>query len=101
MVKHIVLIKLKETEPPSRKNLNALELKKQLESLNTHIDEIYSIEVGLNFTLRKTSYDIALTTEFETEKEMEVYRNHPVHLEVLEFLREVTELTAVVDYMIS
>lgn len=101
MVKHIVMILLKETEPAGKRNLHALELKKQLESLKKTVPELLKLEVGLNFNKRPSAYDLVLITEFNSEEDLDKYRNHPAHVEVLKFLKEVTEKTAVVDYEIN
>jgi len=100
MVKHIVMLKLKETEEPTDKLANALRLKKSLEGLKIYIDEIKFIEVGLNFNIKPSAYDLVLNTIFDSEDDLNNYRNHPKHLEILDFLREVTSSTAVVDYKI-
>jgi hypothetical protein len=100
MVKHIVMLKLKETEEPAEKLANALRLKKSLEDLKIYIDEIKFIEIGLNFNMRSSAYDLVLNTIFDSEEDLNKYRSHPKHVEVLDFLGEVTESTAVVDYKI-
>lgn len=100
MVKHIVMLKLKEYEYKTQKLENALALKKALEELTIFIDEIKSIEVGLNFNEKQNAYDLVLTALFETEDDLEIYRMHPEHKKVLVFLKSVTEDVRVVDYQI-
>ena len=50
MVKHIVLLQLKDYPIKTQKLENALQLKKALEHMKVFIDEIKYIEVGLNFS---------------------------------------------------
>jgi len=100
MVKHIVMLKLKEYDNSPQKLENALKLKKAIEDLKIYIDELKFIEVGLNFNEKPSAFDLVLTATFQSVSDLEIYRNHPEHKKVLVFLRTVTEQSAVVDYEI-
>lgn len=100
MVKHVVMLRMKEYDNKTQKLENALKLKKALEALKIYIDDLKYIEVGVNFNEKPHSYDLVLTTTFESEKGLENYRNHPEHKKVMVFLKTVTEQSAVVDYEI-
>jgi hypothetical protein len=98
MVKHIVMLRLKEYENKTQKLENALLLKKAIEDLRIYIDEIKNLEVGLNFNNKAHAYDLVLTAVFQTEDDLEIYRMHPAHKKVMVFLNQVTANKAVVDY---
>lgn len=100
MVKHIVMLRMKEYDNKTQKLENALKLKKAIEALQVHIDELKFIEVGLNFNVKPHSYDLVLTGTFESEEALEAYRNHVEHKKLMVFLRTVTDQSAVVDYEI-
>lgn len=100
MVKHIVLLRLKEYENKTRKLENALKLKKALEDLKVYIEEVKFLEVGLNFNIKHHAYDLAFTVAFDSEDDLEIYRMHPEHKKLMVFLNTVTHETAVVDYEI-
>ncbi|RLD59620.1 MAG: Dabb family protein [Bacteroidetes bacterium] len=100
MVKHIVMLKLKDTDDRIEKLENALQLKKAIETLSYKIDEVKYMEVGLNYNDKSSAYDLVLTSTFDNSEALEVYRTHKEHVKVLDFLNEVTEKTAVVDYEI-
>lgn len=100
MVKHIVLLRLKEYENKTQKLENALALKKALEGLKITIEQITSMEVGLNFNEKPSAYDLALIVTFQNEDDLQLYRMHPDHKKLMVFLKSVTEETAVVDYEI-
>ena len=100
MVKHVVMLKLKEFDDKGQKLENALKLKKALEGLKIYIDELKYIEIGLNFNEKPTAYDLVLNTTFNSEEDLEKYRIHPEHKKLLIFLQQVTEKSAVVDYEI-
>lgn len=100
MVKHIVMLRLKDYDNKTQKLENALKLKKALEALKGQIDVLNAIEVGLNFNEKPNAFDLVLTTTFDSEQDLELYRMHPEHKKVLVFLRTVTDESAVVDYEI-
>jgi len=90
MIKHIVIWKLKDQE-------QALEMKKRLEALPHKIKEIQSLEVGINI-LPVNDYDIALTVTFNNLDDLNTYQNHPDHLQVFAFVKQVAEKRVAVDY---
>jgi hypothetical protein len=100
MVKHVVMLRLKEYENKAQKLENALKLKKALEALKVYIDEIKYIEVGLNFNTKPNAFDLVLNATFQSENDLNKYIEHPEHKKVLVFLRSVTSESAVVDYEI-
>lgn len=100
MVKHIVMLRLKDYDNKTRKLENALKLKKAIEDMKVFIDELKFIEVGLNFNMKPHAYDLVLTATFESESDLEIYRMHPEHKKLLVFLKTVTSDSAVVDYEI-
>lgn len=98
MIKHIVMIKLKEFDTEEVKNQKTIKFKQMLEELVDLVPDLNAMEVGLNFNPKPSAYDIVLISEFETEQGLDNYRVHPEHVKVLDFLREIMDRTAVVDY---
>ncbi len=100
MVKHVVMVKLKEFDSKEEKQEKAKKFKKMLEDLVDKITELKAMEVGLNFNPNPVAYDVVLISEFETIEGLENYRKHPEHVIVLDFLKEIMNNTVVVDYEI-
>lgn len=98
MIRHIVMIKLKNFSSEEVKTANAKELKSELENLENKIDEIKFYEVGLNLSTSPSAYDVVLVSDFKNMKELNNYRGHPEHVKVLDFLKSITEKTAIVDF---
>ena len=92
MLKHIVTWKMKE----ENKAENMAEIKSRLEALVGVIDEIKSLQVGINEN--GGEYDIILITDFENKKDLETYDSHPAHQEVRSFVRSVVETRIAVDF---
>ena len=98
MIKHIVLFKLKNDIEPSQKEDLKQDFKRALEALSGKIDCLRSIEVGLNDNPEE-SFDIALTTTFDTFDDLRHYANHPDHLAAAAIIKEAKEARACVDYI--
>ena len=97
MLRHMVMVKFKE-----RDNIPeiATNFKNKLLALTEKIDALKKMEVGLNINTKSTAFDLVLISDFDDEEGLNIYRTHPEHVSVLEFMRNVVDKTAVVDYII-
>ena len=94
MITHIVLFKLKE-----RTAENISLAKAKLLSMAGQVDLLRHLEVGTDVLRSERSYDVALTTRFDTLADLHAYQVHPYHAnEVAAYMRSVSESVAVVDY---
>ncbi len=100
MIKHIVLWKLKNVAEGASREQNASKMKNDLEALRNKIPVIRHIEVGINMVPSDAAYDVALYSEFASEKDLDTYQKHPEHLKVADFVGKVRESRVVVDYKI-
>lgn len=101
MVKHIVMWKLKDNYLGQSKNEIAKEVKRRLESLKNIINEVRTIEVGINEIQAEQAYDLVLYTEFYSQEDLSFYQTHPEHLKVVEYIRQVNKKRVVVDYTLD
>lgn len=97
MIKHIVMWRLREENPAEKLELLRT-LKQKLENLKNLIPEIVQIEAGINMNPSEVAFDVVLYSLFVTEKELTDYQNHPEHVKVGEFLKEIVSERTVVDY---
>ena len=95
MVKHLVFWKIKDDL-----DFEGVyeEMKIRVEALNGEIPGLIKVELGRDFSDSEVSYDLGLYSEFESKEALEVYRDHPKHQFVKEFIAAVTKDRAVVDY---
>lgn len=100
MIKHIVLFRLKDEAEGNSKSQNAIIVKDMLDKLPHIIDEIEEYEVGINIFESEKSWDLSLISTFSCSENLEKYRKHPEHQLVVDFIKEVADTTAVVDYEI-
>jgi hypothetical protein len=94
------MFKLKEAALGEEKAENLQRVRSQLEALKDKIAEIKFFEVGVNMTNSGTAYDLALLSEFDSQRALLTYQSHPEHLKVAEFVHEVCESRVVVDYFV-
>lgn len=94
MITHIVLFKLKDS---STENLDAT--RNMLLSMDGEIDLLRHLEVGVDVIRSERSYDVALTTRFETLEDLQAYQIHPYHAGVVvPHMKEVCSSIVAVDY---
>ena len=96
MIVHIVMFKFKEED----KQANLVKVRAILEQLPKKIDELISLEVGLNFDTAERAMDLSLYSTFKTKADLESYAIHPAHIKVVEFIKTVVTESKVVDYVL-
>ena len=94
MIKHIVFFKLEDN---SQANKEAV--KTRIMGMKGKIALLKHIEVGVNFSPEERAFDLALVTDFETKEDLQAYAIHPLHVEVVTFLKSINTVTKVVDYV--
>jgi hypothetical protein len=92
------MFKLSDTEDQALKEHNKRELKKRLEALPPKINVIRSMEVGINVKESPRAFDVVLVSTFDNLDDLETYRVHPAHQEVVSYVGQIREQTASVDY---
>jgi hypothetical protein len=81
MLKHIVAWNYAEGLSEEENKKNALNMKRELESLKSLIPEIKSIQVLIKPTATSDA-DILLDSVFENEEDLKTYTVHPEHVRV-------------------
>lgn len=99
MIRHIVMFKLKKTLSEESQDGIRNEIKLRLESLPGKIEVIRTMEVGINVVKSDRAFDLALVSSFDNLDDLETYRIHPAHQEVVSFIGEVKDQSAAVDFI--
>ncbi|MFC5703822.1 Dabb family protein [Cohnella faecalis] len=94
MITHIVLFKLKDGSPESVERTAQV-----LRDMEGKIEQLQSIEVGIDVIHSERSYHIGLVTRFASMDDLNAYQIHPVHKKVIEHMSSVREASASVDYV--
>jgi hypothetical protein len=82
------------------KTQNIKQVEKELNALVEKIDELESIEVGIDFNGSERAFDLSLYSTFKSKDALSCYATHPEHLKVVALIKEVTSASKVVDYEI-
>ena len=94
MITHIVLFKLAN---PNEENLEAT--RNKLLGMGGKIDLLRHLDVGIDVIRSERSFDIALTTRFDSLEDLQAYQVHPYHAgEVVPHMKAVCSSIVAVDY---
>ena len=96
MIVHIVMFRFRQ----ENKKENIIQVKKELNALEGKIDELKSIEVGVDFNGSDRAFDLSLYSTFDSKDALACYATHSEHLKVVELIKKVTSESKVVDYEI-
>jgi hypothetical protein len=98
MVHHIVLFKLLDFATEEEKKKAANRVKQKLLELKSRIPVIVDWEIGVNFKINHSDYDVVINSTFRSEEDLEVYRVHPDHQAFIEFNKNYSKSKSVIDY---
>jgi hypothetical protein len=98
MIKHIVMFRIKGNAVTKKQNTHMF--KDKLDALKNKIPEAKYLETGINLNESPSSFDLILTTHFDTSNDLDIYRNHPDHQKVVGIIKNIVSEVAVVDYSV-
>ncbi len=101
MIRHIVLFRFRKDGGEGNFEKARQEMRSRLDALPLKIDVIRSFETGININPIPRAWDMALDSVFESMEDLEEYRVHPAHQEVVAWFETVKESAASVDYEIK
>lgn len=93
MLTHIVFYRLRDKSKESLDRLKAVFM-----SMRGKIEQLRSIEVGIDVLHSQRSYDLALVTKFDSLEAFQAYKTHPEHVKISKYVHSVWEESASVDY---
>lgn len=98
MIKHIVMFSFLEESNGKTKYDNLKIAKNIMDELPSKIPQIKHWLTGINQSNSPKSFDIVIDSEFEPYDDLETYKVHSAHLELVEFLNTCRDKTHVVDF---
>jgi len=93
LVKHVVIWKLKKLS-------DGLKLKDEIEAISGKIPGLLSIEAGVDINRSEAAGDLILISTHEDLEALNLYQDHPVHLELKDKIVPCVSGRTVVDYKI-
>lgn len=97
MVKHVVTFKFKGSSEERAEV--ARRFAEALIALPDQIEELKSIEVGININPKET-WDLVLTATADSLDDVAAYSAHPAHVAAVQIIAPFKEDRACVDYLI-
>jgi hypothetical protein len=98
MIRHVVMWKMKEEALGMQRLELAAEFKRRLMSLVGVVPEIGFFQMGGNVLASETAMDVALVSDFADLAALKRYTEHPEHLKVLDFVRQIVAERRAVDF---
>ena len=96
MLKHIVCFQLQD---PTEENCR--EAQRVLLSMEGKVEQLRSIEVGIDMLHSERSYDLILQVTLDDRAALDAYQNHPYHVGVVKkHMHAVRKASVAVDYYI-
>ncbi len=96
MLRHIVMMKFNEK---GKAENSAAKIEGMLYGLLKTVEPLKKMEVGVS-DFDNNVFGLVLTADFEDEAGLKVYRAHPDHVKILNYMKEVVEEVAAVDYIV-
>jgi hypothetical protein len=97
MIRHIVAWNINADVSEFEKTHVLEKLKHELEDLGDKISELKDIHVTIDL-LDSSNREIMLSTTFQNEEDLISYQNHPEHLKVAAYIKQVTCDRVCLDY---
>lgn len=91
MLTHVVLFKFADSAA-------AQTAADKLAAMEGRIETLRAIEVGVDISKSARSFDVALITRFDDQAGLDAYAVHPVHLEVVAYIKAHADKSIVVDF---
>ncbi|MDA3872992.1 MAG: Dabb family protein [Kiritimatiellae bacterium] len=98
MITHVVQWKIQDQALGLDKSELIAKLKSDLEALPGEINEILSLNVGVNAKPGEAASDVVLLSTFADWDALDVYQNHPAHQKVVAFVKQIVTERRVVDF---
>lgn len=93
MIKHIVFFKLQD-----RSQENIEKTRRVLAEMEGKIPVLRELEIGTDVLHLERSYDLVLVATFDSLQDLHTYDTHPVHQEVIAYIKQVKDSVISVDY---
>ena len=101
MVKHIILLKLREDLSEEQKAEIKLGIKEGLEGLSGKVPGLLDIKVQIDGRLDSSNADVMLDSTLESPEALKGYAKHPAHVAVADSkVRPYTAVRTCPDYII-
>jgi hypothetical protein len=90
---------LRDSGDPRNKLESMAELKSRLLALKQEVREVRKLEVHFNsISAPQDNFEVVLESEFDSWSDMEAYQKHPAHMAIAEYVKNIRQSRAAIDY---
>ena len=93
MIRHIVMFRIKDEN-----KADIPDIVEKFYGMKGKIEGMLDLEAGQDVLHSERSYDLALTTVFDSREALEAYQTHPVHMPVKKRMHEVRSGSVACDF---
>ena len=97
MIQHVVMWKFADFAEGRTREENCAYVKERLLALPALIPEIKFMQLGRDVSGTDMSYDMMLVTRFDSLEDLHVYKEHPDHVAVSQYVKKVRVARVVLD----
>jgi sporulation integral membrane protein YtvI len=97
-IRHIVMWQLLDTAHGMSREEVIRTMAHKLNSLPPLIPQILSFDVGTDIRYDATAYDLVLVSEFASREDLDLYKKHPEHVKVANWIHQAVKARSVVDF---
>lgn len=100
MLRHVVMWRFADSAEGRTRQENMEYVRDRLYALRDVIPQLRRMEIGFDISHTDMSYDMLLLTEFDSVGDLAVYKEHPEHVKVSQYVAKVKTARVVADCMI-
>lgn len=100
-IRHIVMWQLKNSAHGMSKEAVIEAMTQKLNTLPAKIPQILYFRVGNDIRYDSSAYDLVLVSDFATIEDLDIYKNHPEHVAVAQWIHKAVKTRSVVDFEIE
>ena len=101
MIRHAIMWKFVDEHDGLDKDGIMQKLEGEFDKLKSIIPQIRSMKLERDILRSERSFDMIYITEFDSLDDLEIYKNHPEHLKVADYVKQVRAAQAVTDSQIQ
>lgn len=98
MIKHVLMLKLKDFAEGADKATNRARVKTLLEGCRGLVPGMGAFEVGLATSGLEATCDVVLYSEFASKAALDAYQNHPEHVAIKPLIQALRQERHCLDY---
>lgn len=98
MIKHIIMFKFTDILNDNDRLRKAEKMESTFSPMKSLIDVVKSYDININMKKTDFSYDLIITSEYESWEDLDTYIKHAEHQKAIAICKDIKKEKAVIDY---